>query len=236
MTSEPVQLHAIRPTESSDLSVLSPIEWKRADFFRFREDALRWISYRTSMRTILGERLGISPVDVPIRISESGKPELDCPYEGLHFNLSHSNCLAILAISTAGPVGVDLEPMSRAADLLECETSFCHPLEIAALPVDPTARQDLLLGLWTMKEAVLKAVGTGFLLPPESIRIETSFGLMHRAVSDGSPDLFDLQVIQRIDHPLLAGYRVAVSSVQDAWDFMDSGASTGPTEPIRVRH
>lgn len=235
MTSDSVQLHAIRPTQGCDLSLLSPVERKRADFFRFREDALRWISYRSSMRAILGSKLGIPPADVPIRISESGKPHLEGPNEGLHFNLSHSNSLAILALSTEGPVGVDLEPINRAADLLECEASFCHPLEIASLPDDPTARQDQLLQLWTMKEAVLKAVGTGFLLPPESIRIETRFGWMHRAVSPGFPDLFDLQKIQRIDHPVLAGYRVAVSSVQDAWDFIDSGASTGIKEPTRVR-
>lgn len=235
MTSGSVQLHAIRPTESSDISVLSPIERKRADSFRFREDALRWISYRTAMRSILGERLGISPVDVPIRISERGKPYLEGPREGLHFNLSHTNCLAILAISTAGPVGVDLEPMDRAADLLECESSFCHPLEIAGLPDDPAVRQDLLLQLWTMKEAVLKAVGTGFLLPPESIRIETDFGSMHRAISAESQDLFVPQKIQRIDHPSLVGYRVAVSSLQQTWYLIDSGASTGTTDPIRVR-
>lgn len=225
-----VKLHTIRPSECCDASVLSPSERERAESFRFRADALRWMSFRASMRTILGVCLRLPASEVPIRISESGKPLLDSPYHRLHFSLSHTNDLAILALSEAGPVGVDLEPIDRASDLLDCESSFCHPLEIAGLPEETSARQDRLLQLWTMKEAVLKAVGTGFLVPPESVRLEAREGSVHRAIATHSPHLFDSQRIRNIDHTGLAAYRIALSSVEDHWEFIDSGASTDTTD------
>lgn len=230
-----VQLHAIRPTECCDASVLSPAERDRAESFRFRADALRWISYRSSMRAILGECLGLPPAEVPILISETGKPLLDVPHQNLHFSLSHTNHLAILALSNKGPVGVDLESLDRAADLLECETAFCHPLEIAALPKETNARQDRLLQLWTMKEAVLKAVGTGFLVPPESVRIEACDGFLHRAIATHSRDLFEPQKIRLIKHPGLLDYRIALSSVGEDWEFIDSGASTAPPDEPSIQ-
>lgn len=229
------RLHTIRPTECCDASVLSPSERERADSFRFRADALRWMSFRSSMRAILGTYLQILPAEVPIRISGSGKPLLDGPHQGLHFSLSHTNDLAILALSTAGPVGVDLEPMDRAPDLLECETSFCHPLEIAGLPDEISARQDRLLQLWTMKEAVLKAVGTGFLVPPESVHIEARGSSFHRGVAMQSQHLFDPQKIRIIDCPGLSGYRIALSSVEDDWEFVNSGASTDTSDKPSIQ-
>nr|WP_226894876.1 4'-phosphopantetheinyl transferase superfamily protein [Luteolibacter marinus] len=74
-------------------------------------------------------------------------------------------------MSADGPVGVDLEHADRAPTLLGCEEGFCHPDEIEELPADPTLRAGRLLELWTAKEALLKGLGTGMSLAPQSVSL-----------------------------------------------------------------
>lgn len=229
-----VILHVILPSNDFDDTIPTRDEMERAKSFRFQEDLTRWLSFRTSMRRILGTVLGMPPQRVPILTTHAGKPHLAPPFSDLHFSISHTNDLAILAISGSGPVGVDVEPAARSVDLLGCEASFCHPMEIRMLPSDRLARARSLLELWTMKEAVLKAIGTGFLLPPESIRIESTGSSLFHAVDDGTEESFRRQIIQIIRHPLLSSYQVAVSCVSQVWELAPDEASTGPVQSDTV--
>jgi len=177
-----VIIHVIRPADLSAQEAkafLTADERERAARFRFEKDAAHWMACRAALRRILGDAIGLPPLEVPLIPATYGKPMLAAPHDGLHFNLSHCADLALLAITETGPVGIDLEQKARAPELLECETSFCHPMEIAALPKDFTAKAAALLDIWTAKEAVLKALGTGLSHPPESVRI-----LKDTAISD----------------------------------------------------
>lgn len=156
---------------AEDRLLLSPAELARAAGFRFESDRCRWVGWRAEMRRILGRYLEIPAADVPLIASPNGKPLLALPHDGLHFNLSHTTDSAVLVVSCEGPVGVDLESADRAAVLPECADVFCHPEEIADLPADPQDRERALLGLWTGKEALLKALGAGFTHPPDQLRI-----------------------------------------------------------------
>ncbi len=150
---------------------LSTAEQEQAARFRFEKDARHWRACRTALRTILGRALGIDPAGLVLEFGEHGKPRLAPPHDGLHFNLSHCHDLALVALSRSGPLGIDLEPADRAGSLLGCESSFCHPQEIDALPAPADARAAALLDLWTSKEALLKALGTGMSLAPESVSL-----------------------------------------------------------------
>jgi phosphopantetheine--protein transferase-like protein len=152
-----------------DDACLSPEEIHRASTFKFQTDAARWKSFRTALRRTLADTLGISPRDVPIQLGEFGKPALAPPFHHLHFNLSHSHDSALVAICADGPVGIDIEALDRAPSLLECVDSFCHPDEINALPQSEPSRSRRLLEIWTAKEALLKALGTGLSHPPEQV-------------------------------------------------------------------
>lgn len=235
MNADPVTIHLLRPSSPGDLSVLTDEEKSRAAGFRFADDSARWISYRSSLRRILGATLETAPQDVPILLSDSGKPLLGTPFEHVHFSLSHVDALALLAVSHGGPVGIDVESKPRAVELLGCETSFCHPDELEALPTAEDARAGKLLELWTMKEAVLKALGTGFLTPPESVKIVTLDSICHQAVGDESIEELKCQCIQPVSHPALSGYQAALSSRQRAWKLIDSMESTNPGESARIR-
>ena len=207
-------VHLIYPLETwrqGGIGGLSRDEQARAARFHFEKDARHWIACRLALRSILAEALTIPPLEVPLVTGEFGKPELAAPFQHLHFNLSHCPDLAIVALCGDGPVGVDLESLARAADLPGCEESFCHPAEIRALPVAADARATELLRIWTAKEAVLKAIGTGMSVPPETVRVSPD-GVGWRAVADGSlPDL-EHQRIHRLVAPGLSAHLAMLSA------------------------
>jgi len=168
-----VQVRLIRPIDATleiAKSHLSPAERKRADAFRFAAHADLWTRYRASLRRILAAHLGCEAHEAPLATGDYGKPYI--PGSPLHFNLSHDDQFAVVALSLDGPVGIDLERLSRAAELSACADTFCHPAEIAARP---SASE--LLRIWTAKEAFVKARGTGFMTPPEKIRITADAAL-----------------------------------------------------------
>ncbi|MES2439183.1 MAG: 4'-phosphopantetheinyl transferase superfamily protein [Verrucomicrobiota bacterium] len=151
-------------------------------------------------------------------LEEFGKPILAPPHHWLHFNLSHCNDLAAIAICAYGPVGIDLESMNRAEGLLECETSFCHPEEIADLPGEASARAFQLLRIWTAKEAVLKALGTGLSHPPEEVRIR--FGLpTSTAVSKTLLLGINDQRLHSLEDPALTEHQAVVSAPKSVMEI-----------------
>lgn len=199
----------VKPLES-DKRLLSDDEVERAATFRFPSDATRWIGFRAALRRILGHAIQIPPADVPLALTGFGKPMLATPFEHLHFSLSHCSDLALIALCVDGPVGIDLEPSSRAPDLSGCEATFCHPVEIATLPVEQLARSLRLLEIWTAKEALLKALGTGFSHPPESVCIQMESSRF-TATSETPLLGIENQILHRLRHPALANHCAALS-------------------------
>ena len=152
------------------LELLDPAERQRAGRFRTLDAGWRFIAARAMLRQLLGQRLGAAPVGVPLSTQPGGKPELAAGPATLHFNISHSGHVAAVGLAAA-PVGVDVEvdrPMPRAQRIAD---RFFAPSErrwLAARPVAERARA--FLGLWTCKEAYVKAVGGR--LGPSLSRIE----------------------------------------------------------------
>ena len=94
-------------------------------------------------------------------ITPQGKPVLP---RGMWFNLSHSGKLAVLAVDDE-PVGIDVEDRS-ARRFIKVAERVCVPEELRWMEEDP---QERFFVLWTMKESVLKCLGTGFLGDPKKI-------------------------------------------------------------------
>jgi 4'-phosphopantetheinyl transferase len=189
-----VIIHVRSLADSADRRLLlTAEEQQRADSFRFEGDRMRWIAARAALRSILAGATGLHPREVPLMTNPFGKPLLAPPFDGIHFNLSHCHDLALIAIGVDGPLGIDIEPLERAAELIGCESGFCHPLEIPDLP-QGEARQAALLDLWTAKEALLKALGTGFSTAPESVCLKLASDVR----------------IERLQHPSLAGHLAVV--------------------------
>jgi 4'-phosphopantetheinyl transferase len=126
-------------------------------------------------RLLLSAVLECTPGEVPL-----GRDARGCPIvagDRLLTSLSHADGLVAIAVSSAGPVGIDIEPATRAGDMVEIAGRVCHPRELAARAALPDReREGALLSLWVCKEALLKAAGIGmavemdrFEAPPDRV-------------------------------------------------------------------
>jgi 4'-phosphopantetheinyl transferase len=141
---------------------LAPEERALAERFPDHTNTVRFAVTRAALRQLLGEYTNRSCADIRLTYGEAGKPYLNSD-TSVYFNVSHSADLAVIAMSTDTPVGVDVE-QRRELELRvrEMVTELFHPEEeerLTALPDETMATA--VLRCWTMKEAVGKAVGFG---------------------------------------------------------------------------
>ena len=145
-------------------ATLTADEQERAGRFRFPEHQARFIAGRGLLRELLSGYLNRPAAALRFRRGLHGKPELagEEAAAGLHFNLSHSGHRALYAVARR-EVGVDLEKLDRSADYAGIMARICGPQEQAAFQtLHPEQRQDAFFACWTRKEAIAKAIGSGF--------------------------------------------------------------------------
>ncbi|KAM3096704.1 4'-phosphopantetheinyl transferase family protein [Phormidesmis sp. 146-12] len=141
------------------LKLLSSDEHDRADRFRFAQHRSRFIAGRGILRSLLSLYLQTDPKSLQFTYGQQGKPTLIDHH--LHFNLAHSQGLALYAICDR-PVGIDLEQIRIVSDLQSLTQRFFCVNEhhsISALP--PQQQPTAFFRHWTCKEAYLKATGEG---------------------------------------------------------------------------
>ncbi len=158
-----------------DTALLTPEERARAGKLKFDRVRNQFIACRVQLRIVLGRYLGVDPVSVPITYECNGKPVLhDSCGSGIHFNVSHSESVAVYAVTISGRVGVDVELPRHIPDAQSLVERFFTQRDrelFSALP--DGERLPAFFRAWTRKEAVLKAVGLGV---PSLDRCEVTFG------------------------------------------------------------
>lgn len=155
----------------ADAACLSDDEWERARRFVFARDRHRFIAAHAALRGLLSMHTGIPGAMLDFRAGAFGKPALAEPTD-VHFNLSHSQAVALIAISDKAEIGVDLEllrPMPDADTLACAHFTDAERLALAALP--PERRDRAFLVCWTRKEACLKATGLGLSIDTRSFEV-----------------------------------------------------------------
>lgn len=183
---------APRDDLAAHIAMLSPDEQERVQRFYYKQHAERYAVAHAVLRRTLAAYLDADPRELRFGTGEHGKPELAAfgaapraaseraPSERaasttaahesnapLHFNLSHSGDLALIAVSRSGPVGVDVERWRNNVEHLEIAERFFSPYERdalrALLGTDANAEPMLrgFFSTWSRKEAYLKATGHG---------------------------------------------------------------------------
>ncbi|MGO4393369.1 4'-phosphopantetheinyl transferase superfamily protein [Variovorax sp. M-6] len=154
-----------------DVACLSEAEWERARRFVFRRDRERFIAAHAALRRILSIRTGSSAALLDFDLGSFGKPSL-AGHAGLHFNLSHSQSEALIAVNEASEVGVDIEVLRPMSDAQELAATCFTPNEIRTLQGLPAdARERAFLVGWTRKEACLKALGLGLSVNLQALEV-----------------------------------------------------------------
>src|SRR4029450_5383706 len=112
-------------------ALLSDDERARQRSFVSPELRRRFGAARAGLRTLLGRHLDRDPRSLAFAINEFGKPRLAGDGQ-VHFNLSHCEERAVLAISDAAEVGIDLE-RERPIEHVDLAKRYFHPNDVAAI-------------------------------------------------------------------------------------------------------
>jgi len=150
--------------QSHLLSLLSVEERVRLARFHLWEDQQRFLVGRGLLRLLVGTHLDTPAERVEFAYGPFGKPFV-IPRVGalsLHFNVSHSGQLVLLAFSPVHEIGVDVEEVRRDQD---CETIarqvFTPDEHRAWILLNPQEQLTAFYRAWTRHEAGLKAMGLG---------------------------------------------------------------------------
>ena len=162
-------------------------EEERAAWGRYAPSPRRRFSLcRAALRAILCDRLGCRNEELSFGESEHGKPFALVGGEAspIGFNVSHGGGHGLIAVAASGRVGVDVEervPKRRLDDLIEAVMGPDERAELAALR--DSEKLAMFYRLWTFKEALIKALGTGFSTDVSRFQAPTE---MRRGCAEGS--------------------------------------------------
>lgn len=164
-------------------SLLDEAERARAERLRPGPDRDRapYIAAHALVRSLLAARHGSCPAaGWRFRAGPRGRPDPVMPPDAppdrppLRISLSHTRGLAVVAVTDAGPPGVDAEWLGRRRGAaLGIARRYFTPAEVAGLEAmaDESAQEEAFLALWTAKEAALKALGRGLSMALDAVEI-----------------------------------------------------------------
>jgi 4'-phosphopantetheinyl transferase len=116
--------------------------------------------------------LGVHPRCLEFDTTAAGKPYLARAARRLEFNLSHSGRHGLIAVAEDRSVGVDIELQRPMSDLSGVALGVATAREAELLRRLPTGQiHSTFFDLWTRKEALLKALGQGFLIDPRQVEV-----------------------------------------------------------------
>lgn len=143
---------------------LSPDERLRAERSSGGVSGSRFALGRGCLREIIGAYCNVHPALVEFEYGRFGKPGLagasgaDWPT----FNVSYAGRLMVVAVGTAGELGIDVERLTRHADIAPIADAVFSQGELDLLDSMPTRKRErAMVRGWTGKEAILKADGRG---------------------------------------------------------------------------
>ena len=169
-----VDLRPDRDREARAVEFLD--EEERARWKRFLHKGARrqYALCRAALRINLCERLGCSNRELSFGYLEHGKPfaKIGGAPSAASFNVSHSGHHGLIGFAKVDGLGVDLEVRTPGRDFDGIGERVYGPTERRALSAAAgSGKADLFYRLWSLKEALIKALGTGFSLSPAGFEV-----------------------------------------------------------------
>ena len=167
----------LRPHEAREAEAWTWLdEEEQARWRRFLYDGprRRFALCRAALRAVLCEQFGCLNSQLAFAASDHGKPY--AVWKGaavpVSFNVSHSGAHGLIALAAAGRLGVDVEERRKPRHLNLLISSVMGPDEQAELALARGCRKvRLFFNFWTLKEALIKAIGLGLALDMSQLEI-----------------------------------------------------------------
>lgn len=143
---------------------LSATERKRLNSFYFSQDKQIFYQSHNALRLILSHYLSEKPSKIEYELTSYGKPFLK--NKRLQFNLSHTDKMAVIAVTEGAEIGVDIENLNREVEYNDlAKRFFCEAEYQKLVQVYSPKKRNAFFNCWTRKEAFIKAVGEGLSYP-----------------------------------------------------------------------
>lgn len=188
---------------------LDETERQRAARFVREQDRQHYVLAHGGLKAILSQYLEVSPCEVSLGRTEAGKPFVTRDarkHSAMTFNLSHAHNRALIAVSKAQEVGVDLEWVRSKVDVLNLSERYFATSEHAVIMQTAEAQHSIIFfRYWVVKEAVLKAQGIGLR------------GLSDCEVALG-PDMLNGDVRLRLGSRFTTPLRARLLSCGEGWE------------------
>jgi 4'-phosphopantetheinyl transferase len=174
LATSPALVHVwrIKTATEHDPEVLSAEELEVAARFHFERDRVRYVASHVQLRQILSRYVGQPAEEIQFALGPMGKPFVSLDERSVTFNLSHSGDRALIGVSSGPEVGIDIEHIRHGSSLSDVARSSFSPGENRWL--ESLAPGEQLRGffrIWTLKEACLKAAGTGLSISPNRFEL-----------------------------------------------------------------
>ena len=141
-------------------ALLDPVEAARALRFATHDERRRYVVSHGAVRLILSAFTGRGARAIQIATGVWGKPYV--VGTGPHFSLSHDGDVALVAGTTQGPIGVDVERVRPHLAIDTFARSLVPAPDVARIDaLVPEERSRAWFSAWTRLEAVAKASGKG---------------------------------------------------------------------------
>ena len=169
-----VDLAAHAGRENEALACLDEQELSRWEAYLLPGPRRRFALCRAALRSILAGHLGCRSDRISFAVMDHGKPFalLDGTPAPISFNVSHSGEHGLIAIAPAGRLGVDVEERATRRDFEALAATVFGPEERREFASTPEHRKlHMFFRFWTIKEAIIKAFGTGHTLDVSQIQV-----------------------------------------------------------------
>ncbi len=203
--------------DTGDPNVLNSAEHARWQRMRSPTKQREFLVGRTAIRRAIGALTATAPAAIEVAYGAQGKPYVKGDTR-LHFNLSHSGDLALLALSRRGPIGIDIEIERARRPFRRLANRFFAAPEAAWFEATPAGRQrQAFYRMWTLKEAYLKAIGTGLTLSSRAFVIDAASEPPRLTKTSAAPAVTDGWALQSL--PGDDGYAAALCTPTGVADY-----------------
>lgn len=156
--------------EEEFFAYLSEKEKIRAKEFIFPLLTTRYIIVHSILRLLLSRYTGLNLAEIAFNTRVKGKPYLSINPHQLEFNLSDSHERALIGFSIKDEIGVDIQRIEPNILSKGLQDTIFTENEHHIFRKHPNQVEAFYCG-WTHKEAILKLLGTGLYIDPNSIEV-----------------------------------------------------------------